>query len=115
MRVEESTQAASFILCWFFIQRGGFLHSACAKGLNDISERWFRLSTRVVSATFPGTAHRPFPTVSLAGGSGQPHRLYSERGGRQIAAPTIHLFRITAFLTYLSLYCVLSNWKNVVH
>ena len=36
----------------------------------------------------PGTAHRPFPTVSLVGGSIQPHRLYSERGGRQIAAPT---------------------------
>ena len=36
----------------------------------------------------PGTAHRPFPTVSLVGGFLQPHRLYSERGGRQIAAPT---------------------------
>ena len=29
-RVEESSQAASFILCWFFLQRGGFLHSADA-------------------------------------------------------------------------------------
>ena len=26
---------ASFILRWYFLQRGGFLHSACAKGLND--------------------------------------------------------------------------------
>ena len=30
MRVEESSQAASFILCWFFIQRRRFLHSAGA-------------------------------------------------------------------------------------
>ena len=29
-RVEESSQVASFILWWFFVQRGGFLHSACA-------------------------------------------------------------------------------------
>ena len=36
----------------------------------------------------PGTAHRPFPTVSLMGGSIQPHGLYSRRGGRLIAAPT---------------------------
>ena len=34
-RVEESSQVASFILCWFFFQRGGFLHSAGARGLND--------------------------------------------------------------------------------
>ena len=27
----------------------------------------------------PGTAHRPFPTVSLEGGTIQPHGLYTER------------------------------------
>ena len=57
-------------------------------GRNDKPEGCFCLPTQVVFATFPGTAHRPFPTVSLMGGSIQPHRLYSERGGRQIAAPT---------------------------
>ena len=31
-----------------------------------------------------------------------PHGLYIQRGGRQVAAPTIHLLQITAFLTYLS-------------
>ena len=36
----------------------------------------------------PGTAHRPFPTVSLKGGTVHPHRLYSGRGGRLVAAPT---------------------------
>ena len=36
----------------------------------------------------PGTAHRPFPTVTLVGGTVQPHRLHLERSGRQIAAPT---------------------------
>ena len=30
MRVEESSQVACFILCRFFLQRGGFLHSADA-------------------------------------------------------------------------------------
>ena len=36
----------------------------------------------------PGTAHRPFPTVSLISDTFYPHRLYSERSGRQVAAPT---------------------------
>ena len=35
-----------------------------------------------------GTAHRPFPTVSLVGGFFRPHRLYLQRGGRLVAAPT---------------------------
>ena len=96
---------------------------------------WYRLITQVVFAAChgdessplhcvvpfnrtgyichaPGTAHRPFPTVSLVGGTVQPQKLYMQRPGRQIAAPTIHLFRITVFLTYLSLYCVLSNWET---
>ena len=44
----------------------------------------------------PGTAHRPFPTVSLVGSTVQPHKLYMQRGGRQIAAPTVmyHVFII---------------------
>ena len=41
MRVEESSQVASFILCWFIAQRGGFLHSACAQGLNDKGKRFY--------------------------------------------------------------------------
>ena len=67
---------------------------------------WFRLTARVLFGTFPerhtgrslrfrwwvipfnhtgcirdapGTAHRPFPTVSLVGGTVHPHRLYSLR------------------------------------
>ena len=70
---------------------GRFLHSACAQGLNDIPERWFCLSTQVVFATSPGTAHRPFPTVSLVGGSIQPYRLYPERSGRQDCRPYMHI------------------------
>ena len=165
MRVEESSRVAGFILCWFILQRGGFLHSAdaavgmtkwgdvfCIIGNSSVlsgrngtqavpygfAGGWYRLITQVVFAAChgdessplhcvvpfnrtgyichaPGTAHRPFPTVSLVGGTVQPHKLYMQRPGRQIAAPTIHLFRITVFLTYLSLYCVLSNWENVVH
>ena len=57
-------------------------------GRNDKPEGCFCLPTQVVFATSPGTAHRPFPMVSLVGGFFHPHRLYSERGGRQIAAPT---------------------------
>ena len=40
-RVEESSQVASFILCWFFLQRGGFLHSAVAQGPNDKGKRFY--------------------------------------------------------------------------
>ena len=37
-RVEESSRVASFILCWFFPQRGGFLHSAgAAVGMTYVS------------------------------------------------------------------------------
>ena len=37
MRVEESSQVAGFILCWFFVQRGGFLHSAdAAVGMTSV-------------------------------------------------------------------------------
>ena len=32
-----------------------------------------------------GTAHRPFPTVALMGGTVHPHRFYSERSGRLVA------------------------------
>ena len=38
--VEESTQVADFTLRWYFLLRGGFLHSACAQGLND-RRFWF--------------------------------------------------------------------------
>ena len=48
-------------------------------GRNDIPERWFCLPTQVVFATSPGTARRPFPTVSLVGGFFHPHRLYLSR------------------------------------
>ena len=34
-----------------------------------------------------------------------PHRLYSKRGGRQIAAPTFKLFQITVYSTCLLLNC----------
>ena len=51
MRVEESSQVASFILWWFLFQRGGFLHSACA----------------AVGMTY------------LRGGFVYPHRLYLQR------------------------------------
>ena len=44
-----------------------------------------------------------------------PHRLYIQHGGRQIAAPTIHLFRITVYLTCLSPFCVSKNAENVVY
>ena len=60
MRVEESTRVAGFILWWFIFQRGGFLHSTDA----------------TVGMTY------------LRGGFVYLHRLYLQRGGRQIAAPT---------------------------
>ena len=40
-RVEESSRAASFILCWFFHQRSRFLHSADAPVGMTISVRFY--------------------------------------------------------------------------
>ena len=83
--------SCKFILRWFINPRGGFLHSADATvGMTKMGDvfwyyqKQFRPFGR-------GTAHRPFPTVSLLGGFFQPHGLYSKRGGRQIAAPTVTL------------------------
>ena len=42
----------------------------------------------------------------VLGGAIQPHRLYIQRGGRLIAAPTIHLLQIAVFSTFLSSFCV---------
>ena len=93
-RVEGSSQVAGFILWWFFIQRGGFLHSAdAAVGMTNLRGGFVSLH-RLSLQRFPerhigrslrfrwwvvpfnrtgsicnahGTAHRPFPTVSLKG------------------------------------------------
>ena len=48
-------------------------------GRNDMSGRWFRFIHTGCFRNVAGTALRPFPTVSLAGGFFQPHRLYSKR------------------------------------
>ena len=49
-RVEESSRVACFILCWFLLQRGGFLHSACAAvGMTKTGERFPVLSVTVPS------------------------------------------------------------------
>ncbi len=45
-------------------------------------------------------------------GTVQPHRLYSKRGGRQVAAPTTKLFINTVKLAYLLLYCALKTQKT---
>ena len=69
---------ADFILCMFFVQRGRFLHSADALvGMTYLGVVLFTRTGYI--ATFPGTARRPFPTVSLVGGFFQPHGLYSLR------------------------------------
>ena len=57
----------------------------------DDRSGWFRFVPTGYIRDAPGTAHRPFPTVLLEGGTVQPHGLYSKRSGRQIAAPTVSL------------------------
>ena len=80
MRVEESTQVASFILCWFFLQRSGFLHSADAQGLNDKPEGGSVYPHRLYMQRLMAMDHRRYIAWSI-----QPHRLYSKRGGRGTA------------------------------
>ena len=70
--------------------RTGYKRNVAGGRLPPLRSRWGVVpfnhtgSSRYVS----GTAHRPFPTVSLVDGIFHPHRLYSGRGGRQVAAPT---------------------------
>ena len=47
----------------YYCNLGGFLHSADAKGLNDISGEWFRLSTQVIIATLHGDESSPLHCV----------------------------------------------------
>ena len=69
-RVEGSSQVASFILWWFFFQRGGFLHSADAQGLNDISgERFYGFAY-----CFYNISRRPAALIRLAQASQLPPR-----------------------------------------
>ena len=78
--MEGSSQVASFTLRRLLLQLEWIPPLRLRYGRNDIPEGWFRLPTQVIFATFP--------TVSLKGITIQPHKLYLQRGGRQIAAPT---------------------------
>ena len=49
-------------------------------GRDDMSGGWFRFVRTGYNRNAPGTAHRPFHTVSLMGCTVQPHGLYSKRG-----------------------------------
>ena len=78
----------------YYCNLSRFLHSACAA----VGMTYRGVVPSIHTGYFchvSGTAHRPFPTVSLKGVTIQPHRLYSERGGRQIAAPTVSLEGVT--------------------
>ena len=62
MRVEESSQVACFILCWLFLKRGGFLHSADAKGLNDKWGTFLRIRPQFLERfTLPRGPHQARP------------------------------------------------------
>ena len=91
MRVEESSQVACFILCRFFLQRGGFLHFADAPvGMTSLggvvpfthagyfcnvprngtqavpyvfAGRWILSATRVVFGTWYGDGSSPLHCV----------------------------------------------------
>ena len=80
-----------------------------------------------ISGRFPGTAHRPFPTVSLVGGTVRPHRLYMQRcmamNHRRYIACTIHPHRLYSLLqcTFFSNFtprngtappCILRRWRR---
>ena len=80
-----------------------------------------------IPGRFPGTAHRPFPTVSLVGSTIQPHRLYMQRclamDHRRYIAYTIHPHRLYSLLqcTFFSNFtprngtappCTLRRWRR---
>ena len=61
MRVEGSSRVASFILCWFIIQRGGFLHSADAPVGMTFSVRFYGFAH-----CFYSISRRPAALIRLA-------------------------------------------------
>ena len=54
---------ASFILWWFFLPRGGFLHSACAQGLNDNDATFLRIRLQFLECF---TLPRPLISLGCA-------------------------------------------------
>ena len=81
---------ASFILCWSFSQRGGFLHSAVAQGLNDNAGMFLRIRLLFLERfTLPRGPHQARPgepaspegsfCTVLLGGIIQPYGLYTLR------------------------------------
>ena len=105
---------------------------------------WFRLTARVLFGTFPerhtgrslrfrwwvipfnhtgcirdapGTAHRPFPTVSLVGGTVHPHRLYSLRCMAMNHRRYIAWFHSTAQVVFDTWRAASSRpyWCNTIH
>ena len=69
MRVEESSQVADFILCWFIIQRGGFLHSADAAVGMTMLVRFYGFAH-----CFYSILRRPAALIRLAQASQLPPR-----------------------------------------
>ena len=54
---------ANFILWWFFLPRGGFLHSACAQGLNDNDATFLRIRLQFLKCF---TLPRPLISLGCA-------------------------------------------------
>ena len=100
-QVEESSRVAGFILCWFFLQRGGFLHSACAQGLNDNVGTFLRIRLLFLECfTPPRSPHQARPgepaspegssCTVLLGSAIQPHRFYSQRPPERHIGRSLH-------------------------
>ena len=70
--------------------RTGYIRNVAGGRLPPLRSRWGVVPFNHTGSSHyvSGTAHRPFPTVSLVGGFFRPHRLYLQRGGRLVAAPT---------------------------
>ena len=112
MRVEESSQVASFILRWFFLQRGGFLHSADAQGLNDIFGAFLRIRLLFLQHFTPprgpsGSPRRAsFPQGKLLYRVGRHTASFLRRDNRKVpetaVAFMVHSARISQNVSFLS-------------
>ena len=106
---------ASFTLCWFFPQRGGFLHSANAAVGMTMLVRFYGFAhcfhnvsrcTAFPSSVSPSgepASPRGSSCTVLLGGIIQPHRFYSICGGRQVCRPYGYVgrwFRSSAWVVF---------------
>ena len=110
--------SGKFILCWFIIQRGGFLHSACAQGLNDRRFQFgcYKCKRTTIPALRAGWRQIAAATVGVPciGWYHSSEQVVFDTWRSADCRPYDTFVPYSVFLTFLSSFCVRKNVKNVI-